>query len=276
LETGIVAFECEDDLDLVEAAIPASLKQLEIMLANRPDDFRLQVLLARLYGSYAFGFVDTRLESTRYPATGTPSRERIDHLKTRLVQCYEKGADYALRALERAAPGAAAAFARLDTIDPYLDRLSKKEVGALFWYGFNLGGWVDNNRDSIRAISKAHVARRIMQRVIELDPTWHRGGAYLFLIAYYGSRPAMLGGSPRLALENYHMAKQVAGDAYLLPELLYARYCVHQRQDKTAFIQAMQAIADHPARTDEMALDNAIAARRAAIYLRAVDRLFAD
>jgi hypothetical protein len=275
VDTGITAFENDSDLDLIEKAIPANIKLLEAMLASSPDDDRLLTLLARLYGSYAFGFLETRLEETLYrrQASETVAQE-IGSLKIQVNRAYEKGAHYALMALEKRAPGAADAFRHGDTIGPYLDQLGRNEVAPLFWYGSNLGAWVHRNLDSIRAVSRAHVTRRVMERVIELDPAYHHAGAHLFLVAYFGARSEMMGGSQAKARDHYHQVKQISGDDFLLADLFYARFCLQQQQDRQGFIDLMQRIIDHPAGDHENALNNAVAGRRAAIYIAAVDWLF--
>ncbi len=275
VDTGITAFENDGDLDLMEKAIPANIKLLEAMLANSPDDRQLITLLSRLYGSYAFGFVETRLERTLYLSQPSDAKEQErDSLKEQVNRYYEKGLDYALLALEKNVPGASDAFRKVDAIAPYLNKLGKKEVAPLFWYGFNLGAWVNRNLDSIRAVSRAHVARAVMERVIELDPAYNHGGAHLFLVAYFGSRPPMMGGSQQKARDHYQHVKQIAGDEYLLADLYYARFCLQQQQDREAFVNLIQRIIDHPAVDNHVALYNAIAGRRAAIYLSAVDFLF--
>jgi hypothetical protein len=187
---------------------------------------------------------------------------------------YEKGVGYALMALEKSAPGATVAFQKVGSITPYLNKLGRQEVAPLFWYGFNLGAWVSRNLDSVRAVSQAHVARKVMERVLELDPEYNHGGAHLFLLAYFGSRPPMMGGSQEKALVHYQQVKAIAGDNYLLPDLFYGRFCLHQQQDRKGFVDMMQRIVDHPAGENEVALYNAIAGRRAAAYLAAVDTLF--
>ena len=275
VDTGITAFERDDDLDLMEKAFPANIKLLEAMLANSPDDRQLITLLSRLYGSYAFGFIETRLEETLYSVHPSDANaDERDSLKDQVNRYYEKGAGYALMALEQSAPGATDAFRKVITITPYLNTLGKKEVAPLFWYGFNLGAWVNRNLDSIRAVSRAHVAREVMERVIELDSAYNHGGAHLFLVAYFGSRPPMMGGNQDKALDHYHQLKRMAGDDYLLSDLFYARFCMQQQQDREGFVDMMQRIIDHPAKDNDMALANAIAGRRAAIYLFAVDSLF--
>ncbi|MBC2712713.1 MAG: hypothetical protein HGJ94_17515 [Desulfosarcina sp.] len=275
VDTGITAFENDDDLDLMEKAIPANIKLLEAMLASSPDDRQLLTLLSRLYGNYAFGFVETRLEAILYIAQPSDSEKRTGELlKDQVNRYYEKGGDYALMALEKRVPGATDAFKKVNTIAPYLDKLDSKDAAPLFWYGFNLGAWVNRNLDSIRAVSRAHVARKIMERAIELDPGYNHGGAHLFLMAYFGSRSPMMGGSQDKALYHYQQLKQIAGDEYLLSDLFYARFCLQQQQDRQAFVDVMQRIADHQAGGSDVSLYNAIAGRRAAIYMSAVDSLF--
>lgn len=278
VDDGITAFERDDDLDLIEKAIPANIKLMEAMLVNSPGDRQLLTLLSRFYGSYAFGFIEARFERMLYSVHPSnfdnDDAKEIDSLKNQVNRYYGKGAGYALMALERHVPGATDAFRKVNTIVPYLSRLDKRDVAPLFWYGFNLGGWVNHNLDSIRAISQAHVARKAMERVLELDPAYNHGGAHLFLMAYFGSRSPMMGGSQEKATLHYQQLKQIAGNEYLLPDLFYGRFCLQQQQERDPFVELMQRIIDHAPVDNDMALYNAIAGRRAAIYLSAVDTLF--
>lgn len=275
VDHGMTAYERDDDWELVEKAFPANIKLLETVLANSPEDRQMLTMLSRMYASYSFGFVETRLDETIYLVDPSDSRAKeMALLKDRVNRCYEKGVGYALMALDKSAPGATAAFQKVSTLAPYLQNLGSGEVAPLFWYGFNLGAWVNRNLDSVRAVSQAHVARKVMERVLELDPAYNHGGAHLFLLAYFGSRSPILGGSQEKALDHYQQVKTIAGDNYLLPDLFWGRFCLHQQQDREGFIDMMQRIVDHPAGEDEVALYNAIAGRRAAAYLAAVDTLF--
>ena len=74
------------------------------------------------------------------------------------------------------------------------------------------------------SFSRAHVARQVMERVIELDHAYHHGGAHLFLMAFYGSRSPMMGGDQKRADYHYQQLKKIAGDDYLLADLIYARF----------------------------------------------------
>ena len=59
-ETGAAVFEQDDDLEMVEKAIPGNIKLFEALLENSPDNHRLLLLLSRLYASYAFAFFELR------------------------------------------------------------------------------------------------------------------------------------------------------------------------------------------------------------------------
>jgi hypothetical protein len=275
VDHGIIAYERDDDLELMEKAFPANIKLLETVLANSPDDRQLLTVLSRMYGSYAFGFVETRLEETTYLVDPSDSRaHEMDVLKDQVNRYYEKSVGYALTALEKSVPGATDALGKVNTIAPYLDKLGRVEVAPLFWYGFSLGAWVNRNLDSVRAVSQAHVARKVMERVLELDPAYNHGGAHLFLLAYFGSRPPMMGGSQEKALVHFQQLKTIVGDHFLLPDLFYGRFCLHQQQDREGFVAMMKRLANYPASENDLALYNAIASRRAAAYLDAVDTLF--
>lgn len=273
LETGVVAFERDPDLVLVEAALPATIKLLESLLVNSPDDPRLLLLLSRLYGSYAFGFVETRLEMARY-ATPPAAPSTISQLQQQGSRYHERGLSFALATLEAKKPGAAEAFRTVNSVSPYLERLTAEEAGPLFWYGFNLGAWVQYNRDSVRALAQGQLAHRVMARVLELDPAYSHGGAHLFMIVYFGSRSPMLGGDPEAAKTHYRQLKAIVGEDYLLADLIYARASLYQQQDREGFVDTMQTIIKNAPAGEEVALYNAIATHRAAFYLSAIDRLF--
>ena len=173
-----------------------------------------------------------------------------------------------------ASAGAAQAFRTVNTVSAYLERLTAEEAGPLFWYGFNLGAWVQYNRDSVRALAQGQLAHRVMARVLELDPAYSHGGAHLFMIVYFGSRSPMLGGDPEAAKTHYRQLKAIVGEDYLLADLIFARASLYQQQDREGFVDTMQTIIKNAPAGEEVALYNAIATHRAAFYLSAIDRLF--
>lgn len=279
VHAGLSAFEQDDDLTLVEQAIPANIKLLEVLLANRPDHPGLLVLLARLYGNYAFAFAEDRLEaeglgSDPSSSDGGTQNDRLQSLRARADGYYRKGMEYAVRAMAVRHPDCREQLGNLRTSADFFQRLQHEDVPALFWYAFNLGGHVNLNRQSVRVLAQAHLAEKAAKRVIGLDPTYFNGGAHLFLMVYYASRPPMMGGNLSAAQNQYHQLKAIAGSDFLLAELIYGRYHHVQTRDRKAFGAALQAVVEAPPGPDRYRLYNAVARKRARRYLDHADRFF--
>jgi len=272
-ETGAAVFEQDDDLEMLEKAIPGNIKLFEALLENSPNNNRLLLLLSRLYASYSFAFYEGKLEASLL--TPVPSGyDEQQRLKESVTRYYTKGAGYALRALKTRYPEADDKFKNPDSADILLGMMTKEDVPALFWYGFNLGSCINLNRDSVYYISKTYLADKIMNRVTELDPDYYYGGAHLFLIAYYASAPPYSDEKLKLSLFHYNRIKERKGDAFLLSELYYGRYYLWRRQEKEKFNEVMKEIIKSSGKNKEHLFYNAIAAQRAKIYLQAIDLLF--
>lgn len=277
MANGQAAFEKEDDLDLLEKSLPANIKLLEGLLRSDPQNAELLVLLSRGYAGYAFVFFDGRIEEAALsvgPDAGDPAA--LTDLKTRAVRYYRRGADYALRAIETRHPDARRRLANVKESTALIRELGPKDLPALYWYGFNLSGDINHNRDSISAVAAAHLVEKTMRRVLELDESYQYGTAHLVLLAYYGSRSALAGGRPELALEHYQRLRQMHAGDFLLADLYFARYYLYQRQDRRQFTAVINRILQaHPDR-EAFRLYNRIAADRARSYIQATDRLFIE
>ncbi|MBU2621717.1 MAG: TRAP transporter TatT component family protein [Proteobacteria bacterium] len=272
-ETGAAAFEQDDDLEMVEKAIPGNVKLFEALLENSPDNYRLLILLSRLYASYSFAFFEGKLEASLLTSVPSDHPEQ-QRLRESVNRYYMKGADYALRALKTTYPEADVKFKNPGSADIFLEKMTREDVPALFWYGFNLGSCINLNRDSVYFISKAFLAEKIMNRVTKLDPDYYYGGAHLFLIAYYSSVPPYSDEKLKLSLFHYNRLKEHKGDAFMLAELYYGRYYLWRRQEKEKFEEVMKDIMQYSGRKKEYLFYNAIAAQRAKIYLEAAGLLF--
>lgn len=281
LDTGLASLENDDDLDMLAQAFPANIKLVEGLLANDPGNTELKVLLARLYASYTFAFLEPRLEIDYYmlseeglaPApVGDPDPKRI---RARSLAYYEKGEAYALAALTGRRPESRARLADRDSQAAFFASLDVGDVPALFWWAFNLGARINLQKGDMALLAKAHLVEAAMHRVAALDPAYQYGGAHLFLLAYYGSRPPMMGGDPAAAAAHYRQLEAVAGDDFTLGAVYYARYVLQPAQDREGFVAVMTAAAEAPA-TERYRLYNAIAAVRARIYLSAIDDLFTE
>ena len=277
METGAGAFETDDDLYMLQQALPAHIKLLEALLASDPQNERLLILLARLYGSYSFLFIDGRLE--RFQLTGSPpaaGEETPAELKDKALRYYGRGVEYALAALQIRHPRATESLYQVTSSASFVQSLQRPDLAALFWYGFNLSGLVNHSRDSVAAIARAHLIEKAMQRVIELQPDFYHGSAHLVLMIYYASRSPMMGGNLARAQGHYDQLKNLNGDKLLLTDLFYARTVVVQQQNRRLFEETLTAVAGSADTDARFRLFNRVARDRALVYLSAADRLFED
>jgi hypothetical protein len=273
----VAAFEEDDDLELIEQALPANIKLLEALLESDPQNRQLLVLLARLYASYSFAFFDGRIEAAELTDMSVEiGGSSIAETKKTAVRYYRKGNEYALRALEIRHLEARRQLTDLSTAGSFISGLDREEMPALFWYGFTLSADINYNRDSISAVGQGHLVEKAMQRVIEADEAYFYGGAHLVLLVYYGSRSPLMGGKPELAIEHYRRLEQMNGKGFYLADLYYARFVLCQQQDRAKFTAVLNRILQDPATEERFRLYNKIAADRARIYLSAADRLFIE
>lgn len=278
IEDGLKAFEKDGDLAMVAKAMPSHIKLTEAMLAQSPDNRKLRILLAQLYGAYAFAFEETDFEAKYY---GSDDLLLADHrfyptqkIKQELSYHFFKGAEYAKSVLSLKYPEAEKALGNVVLRDKFIQRLTRDDVPALFWYGFNLGGFVSQNIDSVRAMALGSQIEAVMQRVIALFPDYYYGTAHMVLMVFYAARPPMLGGRLEAALDHYKTLNSIAGDHFLLADVLYARYCLIRTHDRNAFETVLGRVSKTPVESSQtFALFNQVAATRAQIYLRAADQL---
>lgn len=274
VDTGMAAFEADDDLEMLKSAFPGNIKLLEAMLVNQPDNYNMHVLLARLYGSYAFAFPETEMEAAALAEDEDGAGGDPVALRATADRYYRKGATYALAALELKYPGIGQTLADKDLSAKSIAGVQAAEMPALFWYGFNLGAHVNLNKNSVQALSQAHLAVKAMRRVIKVDPAYYHGGAHLFLMVWYGSRSPLMGGSQEKAKLHYTEVSAISGERLSLADLYYARFYLYRAGDRETFLITLTGVVNRADQVPELRMLNTIAAVRATAYIAAVDEFF--
>lgn len=275
VDHGMPVFEQENDLILMADAFPAHIKLLEMLAANDPDNPELAVLRARLYGAYAFAILETQWEVHALQGQALPPDWSGQDPQQRLSHCFQKGIDCALGALEIRHPYVRKQLANPRDAGDFFHSTGLGDVPALFWYGFNLGFYVQHHLDAVDTLATAHLVEKAMQRVIVLAPDYYQSYAHVVLMVYYAFRSPMMGGSPVLAEKHYREHIRRHPQASALRELFWARYVLVQRQDREGFVHVLnQLISTSRSAGDSQGLLDRVAAVRADAYLKAVDDLF--
>jgi tetratricopeptide (TPR) repeat protein len=256
ISSQIISMQEERDADLAEIAIPASLKMLEGLAKEDPENIWILQKLAEGFCGYAFSFLE-------------------DSEPDRASGLYLRGKYYAFRALEIQSNGKTLRRLSLDEWGKRMAEVTPSQQAALFWAGQCWGSWLSLNLDSVEAFSDLPRIDVLMNRAVELDPDFHYAGPHLFLGAYYGGRSRMLGGNPDKARNHFEQALKITEGKYLLISFLYAKTYAVQNQDRNLFKTQLEKVLE--ASDDvfpEQRLANQIAKRKAAVLLGKIDELF--
>ncbi|MDR2716679.1 MAG: TRAP transporter TatT component family protein [Treponema sp.] len=235
-------FTGDTDPKLVGDALPFAIKMYEALLDSTPNHQGLMRVTGSLFVMYANVFVQG-------PAEMLPVQEweaREESLK-RAKQLYLRGNAILYNALNEKYRGFSDAAAREDTLQAFLKKYKKEDVGLLYWAvasglaAFSLDIF---DFDLAARISEWKI---MIERAYELDP--HYGGAALdeFLILFYGSLPELLGGDKERAKRHFQLALEKTGGNSAGAYISYAQsICVPARDYETFKDSLEKALAIDP------------------------------
>ncbi len=252
------AFYAERSVKHATAAAPGLLMLLDGFIVSSPDNEELLAAGAEMNCSYALGMLE---------AYDPPYASRL----------YDKGRDYALRALEQDSDRIAAALgAPVEELEQVLrEDFDEDDVPALFWAGMCWGSWINVNLDDMSAIADLPRAVAFMDRVIELNERYFHAGPHLFKAMVAASRPKMAGGKPEVAQEHFDKVFALTENKFPLAYVFYAKSYAVQTQDRRLYVSSLRRVLEMPDGVDPKSpLFTAVAKKRAAELLAEVDDHF--
>jgi hypothetical protein len=264
------------DYDMASAATPAAIMQSEALVHVSPDNETLLLGLSRTYVSYTYSWVQDQWEL----ADEAGEFERADRLEQRVMLLYRRAADLALRVVrkhdsehqldEKLKTGKA------EVVKEYLARVftSQDDVAPLYWAGIAWGSCIANSGGDLGQLAIAPVARSLLERSVELDPSYNDAGGLGVLGTVEAMFPELFGGSLEKARENYERALELSHRRNHLIQLGYARNYAVNKQDRELFLKLIHEILDAPDQGDDIRLSNKVARHRAERYLQRVDQYF--
>jgi hypothetical protein len=271
LPDALAAFNDEPDWELARVAGFSNLKLLETLHRGSPKDEEILVTLAQAFGGVALAFLEEDLE-----ALHDADPRRFDEARRRAASFYARGQAYAAQALELRHPGLLGQMGGpADAWAQALERLSARDVPALFWYAFNQAGGLWLNRDDPASLLAVPLNRKLALRLVELDEGYFFGGPLLLLGISDAHLPAMLGGSLEQSARRFQRAFDLSGGRFLLVRVLYAQHCVAAERDRELFDRELMAVLDAPPDIlPGYRLFTTLAQRRARLLAERADEMF--
>ncbi len=244
-----------DDLTILKTTMEAYLLLTETLVASSPDNTDLTAFLSKMYGYYSFGMVVHE------------DLERARKLYWKGIQ-HGKNALMTNPSLKRAVEQGTPLYKALEHLRP------EKDLNAAFALALNQGMLLICSLDVPEAVGEANAFKALCQWVIAHDETYFCAGTHSLLGVYYALMPAMMGGGPKKAQEEFDMAIKLYPD-FLLHHYLTARYIPTLVDNEPLFDELIQHIleADSGASPDYIAF-NEIAKLKARLLEKNRDLYF--
>ena len=260
-------FATDNDPEFVRLAAPATLKMVEMLLQEQPRHHGLLTTGCSGFTQYAYAFLQVDAE-------GLASDRQADarELRRRAGQMYDRARGYCLRALDTRISGISASLPSGKT--ELLQRADRRDVPALFWLGAAWGGSLSVAEAPVLRIGEIPAIRAVLQRALQLDPSWESGAIHEALIALEGL-PPMLGGSAERAKQHFDRAMELSGSQSAFAYVTYATSVAQPSKNRAEFERLLKAaLAIDVTRTPSLRLANLIAQKRARQLLARANTLF--
>lgn len=270
LNSGSSVYESDEDVDLVGDALPFSLKFVESLLAEVPDDRNLLITACRGFTLYSYAYVD--FEADQVIEEDLDEGRRI---RARAHRLYRRAHRYGSRALESLYPGLDRQLQQdpqqaLAATDP---KKKERDLPLLYWTASSLGLAISTAKDDAAMLARLPEVEALLDRALELEPTWDDGALYSFQVTFAGSQP---GAVDRGAIdENFQRAVELSGGKDAGVYVAYAEAVTIPDQDSKRFRELLdKALAVDPDADPDNRLANLLAQRRARWLLDRIEDLF--
>ena len=266
-ESG-TTYSGDNDPQLVEGAIPFSLKLIESLLSTSPNHRGMLFAAASGFTQYSYAFVQQRADSLEQTNLAAAQETR-----TRARRLYLRGRDYGLHGLETRHKN----FQQLLRADPRaaVRVTTVKEVALLYWTAAAWGAAISISKEIPDLVADQPQVEALIDRALELDEAWDFGSLHAFLISYEPSRPAGPGDPYERSRKHFQRVVELTRGQLASPYVSLAEAVSVAKQDRQEFESLLkQALAVDADARPEWRLSNLIMQKRARWLLSRMDELF--
>jgi predicted anti-sigma-YlaC factor YlaD len=263
-------FASDDDPDLIQSAVPFSLKMIESLLAESPRHRGLLFAACSNFTQYAYAFVAEDADEME-----DQDLDKSLALRARARRLYLRARDYGLRGLEvryrdfgktiRTNPKAAVALTK------------RSDVPLLYWTAAAWGLAISVSKDVPDLVADQPQVEALIDRALALEEDYDFGAIHGFLVTYEASRLTGEGEFTDRSRKHFQRAMQLSGGKMAGPLVALAEtVSVHQQNRKEFQSLLEQALAIDADSKPEWRLNNLITQRRARWLLKKTDQLFVE
>lgn len=261
-------YAADDDPQLIEQAVPFSLKLIESLLESSPEHEGLLLAAASGFTQYSYAFVQQKADSMedKDMAAAKALRERVRRLGLR-------ARNYGLRGLDVRHAGFAERLRR----DPRaaVRQATRADVPFLYWTAAAIGTAISVSKEIPELVADQPILEALIDRALELDESFNAGSIHTFLITYEMSRQGPTDDPAVRSRRHFDRAVAITNGQAASPYVSYAEAVSLTKQDRTEFESVLnKALAVDPNARLEWRLENLIMQQRARWLLSRAPDLF--
>jgi tetratricopeptide (TPR) repeat protein len=246
----------QNDPETVRAAVPAYLILIDGLIKDSPDNAGVLLAGAELYSSYAAAFVDDPVRANRLAVTGR---------------------DYGWRGMCSQKKTMCDTWtARYEDFEAALATLGPKNVDAAFTTASAWATWIRVNRGDWSAIADKARVDAMIRRVVELEPDFRDGAAYLYLGALESLLPAAMGGRPEEGRKYFEKAIEMSDGHNLMAKVLFASEYARMTFDRELHDRLLQEVVAADPVYPDLTLSNVLAQEQAQALLADSEEYFGE
>jgi hypothetical protein len=248
------------DYEVAAGAAKAGVVQFEGLHYLAPNNEDALFSLAQSWVGYGFAFAEDDMEA----AEDKGNDDLADYHKRRAQMAYDRAVFYGLELLSHRDKGFDAARKNAVTLKAWLKKnfTDKDDVGILFWTGY---GWMARtkiNQEDPVVVADLFVGESMVERAVELDPTYNFYNGEVALAAYQVAVQNVVEGK-----KMFEAILQKTQRKNLMVQFTYAQTYACETSDRPLYESLMKEILDAGDVDPKERLENAIAKRKARRYL---------
>lgn len=237
----------QDDPGTVKDGLPAYLLLLDAMVEGDPDNAGTLLTAARLYSSYAGGFVT--------------EPERAKRLTNRAF-------GYARRATCVRTPALCGVIDQpFETFAVQVNATGAKDIDVLYGLASAWVTRIQQGSDDWNSIADLPKVQLLTERVLALKPDYEGGEPHMVLGVLHSLRPAQIGGKPELGKAAFETAIAMSGGRNLMAKTLYAQYYARLLFDQELHDRLLNEVIAAAPEAPRLTLMNVLAQQRAKALL---------
>ena len=250
-------YAADDDPELIEQAIPFSLKLIESLLESSPKHEGLLLAAASGFTQYSYAFVQQHADFVE-----DSNIARATSLRLRARRLDLRARDYGLRGIDVRHAGMTAQLRQ----DPKaaVRQATAKDVPLLYWTAAAWGAAISVSKDVPELVADQPIVEALIDRALELDESFNAGAIHSFLITYEMARQGVSGDPAVRSKRHFDRALEITKGQAASPYVSYAEAVSLTKQDRPEFESVLkQALAIDPNAKPEWRLENIIMQTRA-------------